>query len=330
LQEQSTKNSDPRRQGTFSSPEPKQAQALGTRGIVFDVQRFAIHDGPGVRTLVFMKGCPLRCWWCQNPEGLFASKSLGYFEYRCIRAEKCVGSCPSHALSFEDDGLVVDRAACDACGICVEGCPTGALSMVGREIDVDELMREIEKDILLYDNSGGGVTFSGGEPLFQPAFLRESLMECRRRGIHTTLETSGYAPPKVFESIIDYVDLFLFDLKLLDDGEHRKYTGVSNAVIKKNMLTLVERNRGRDVVVRHPVIPGINDTEESTEELLGFIHGLDGVSEVDLLPYHDVFEKYKRLGLKYNMRVHVAPSEEKLSHIKERLEKAGLKVRVRG
>lgn len=277
-----------------------------------------------------MKGCPLRCWWCQNPEGLLASKSLGYFEYRCIQTKKCVGSCPSHALTFDGDRLVVDHVACDACGICVEACPTGALSMAGREIDVDELMREIERDVLLYDNSGGGVTFSGGEPLFQPVFLRESLKECRRRGIHTTLETSGYAPPRVFESVVDYVDLFLFDLKLLDDDEHRRYTGVSNKIIKRNLLTLVAGNTGRDVVLRCPVITGVNDTEENIEELLGFIHCLDGIREVDLLPYHDVFEKYRRLGLKYKMHVHEAPSEKKLSHMKERLEKAGLKVRVRG
>ena len=192
------------------------------------------------------------------------------------------------------------------------------------------MMREIEKDVLLYDNSGGGVTFSGGEPLFQPAFLRESLMECKRRGIHTTLETSGHAPPRVFEPVVDYVDLFLYDLKLLDDDEHRKYTGVSNETAKRNLLTLVARNRGRDVVLRYPVITGVNDNEENVEQLLDFIHDLNGISEVDLLPYHDVFEKYRRLGLEYKMRVREAPSNERLNHIKEMLEKAALNVRIRG
>jgi pyruvate formate lyase activating enzyme len=300
------------------------------RGTVFDIQRFAIHDGPGIRTLVFMKGCPLRCWWCQNPEGLLASTSLWFFEYRCIGTERCVRSCPLDAVASSGGRPVVDRAACNSCGMCTEACPTGALSIAGREMGVDELMREVERDALLYDNSGGGVTFSGGEPLFQPAFLRESLMECKRRGIHTALETSGHAPPSVFESVVDYVDLFLFDLKLIDDEKHRKYTGVSNKVIKRNLLTLVERKRGRSVILRHPVITGINDTQEDVEELLEFVQGLDGIGEVDLLPYHDVFEKYRRLGLEYKMQVHEAPSEEKLTRMKERLEKAGLKVRVGG
>lgn len=311
-------------------PEPMETTAQRTRGIIFDIQRFAIHDGPGIRTLVFMKGCPLRCWWCQNPEGLAKSKSLGYFEYRCIQSKRCIPSCPSRALSFDGDSLVIDRAACNECALCVEACPSGALSIAGREINVEELVKEIEKDVLLFDNSGGGVTFSGGEPLFQPAFLKESLIQCRSRGIHTALETSGHAAPETFESIIDYVDLFLFDLKLLNEEEHRKYTGVSNNVIKRNLVTLVTRKRGEDVILRFPVIPGINDTEKNVEEFLNFVHGLDGIREVDLLPYHDVSEKYRRLGLKYRMNVRAAPSEEKLNHIRERLRQTGLRVRMRG
>jgi pyruvate formate lyase activating enzyme len=277
-----------------------------------------------------MKGCPLRCWWCQNPEGLFTSKSLAYVAYKCVQTGKCIPSCPLYALTFKEGGLIVNRAACDGCALCVEACPTGALSTTGREIGVEELMREIEKDVLLFDNSGGGVTFSGGEPLFQPAFLRESLMECRRRGIRTALETSGHAPPKTFESVIDFVDLFLFDVKLLDDEEHRKYTGVSNRVIKTNLKTLIARNRGKDVVLRFPVITGVSDTEENIEGFMSFALSLAGIGEVDLLPYHDVSEKYRRLGLTYKMRIHVAPSEDTLNRIRQRLEETGLKVRIRG
>jgi len=326
----STRPSDPGRPQALFVPMWRQASVPKTRGTVFDIQRFAIHDGPGIRTTVFMKGCPLRCWWCQNPEGLSASRRLGYLEYRCVRTEGCIASCPFHALTVSDGHLQVDYAACNACGRCVEACPTGALSVAGRELDVAELMGEIEKDILLYDNSGGGVTFSGGEPLLQPAFLKDSLMECRRRGIHTTLETSGYAQPRVFESVIDYVNLFLFDLKLLDDNAHRKYTGVSNEVIKKNLVALIEERRGRDVILRHPVITGVNDSDEETEQLLGFVRGLEGIGELDLLPYHDVSEKYRRLGLSYNMLTSKAPSEEKLNRMREELERAGLKVRVGG
>jgi pyruvate formate lyase activating enzyme len=298
--------------------------------MVFDIQRFAIHDGPGIRTMVFMKGCPLRCWWCQNPEGLSTSKSLAYFEYRCVGTRRCLQACPSRALTLQGNGLNVNRAACDCCALCAEACPSGALSVAGREVGVEELMGEVERDVLLFDNSGGGVTLSGGEPLFQPAFLGAFLVECRLRGIRTALETSGYASPRVFDSIMDYVDLFLFDVKLIDDAEHRKYTGVSNVVIKRNLTELAFRGRGEDVVLRLPVITGVNDTKENIEGLLAFVSGLDGIKKVDLLPYHDVSEKYARLGLRYKMRTHVAPSDDSLKRIREKLEGAGLTVGMRG
>ena len=312
------------------APESRAKATRGTSGVIFDIQRFAIHDGPGIRTLVFMKGCPLRCWWCQNPEGMLPSRSLGYFEFRCIQSKMCVTSCPVQALSFDRNGLSIDRAVCNGCSLCVEACPSGALSMAGQEIGAEELVGELEKDLLLYDNSGGGVTFSGGEPLFQPAFLRESLVLCKMRRIHTAIETSGHAAPEIFESLVDHVDLFLFDLKLLVDNDHKKYTGVSNRLIKKNLTTLVRRKRGQDVILRFPVIPGINDTERNIDELTSFIRGLDGIEKIDLLPYHDVSEKYRRLGMEYRMNVHVAPSVEKVNSIKERLERAGLRVRMRG
>lgn len=301
------------------------------KGIIFDIMRYAIHDGSGIRTTVFLKGCPLRCWWCQNPEGISSSKDPMYFEYKCIRCRTCVHVCPVNAIAFEGDRLIIPQAACvSVCGICAEACPTGALKLIGREINVEELMKEIEKDVLLYDYSGGGVTFSGGEPLFQPLFLREALKECKRWDIHTALDTSGYASPKVFESIIEYVDLFLYDLKLLDNKEHQKYTGVSNRVIKKNLITLIEKGMGKNVILRFPVIPGITDTEKNVSELLSFVSCLKGINEIDILPFHDIGEKYSRLGKKYKMKVHTAPSEEKLSYIKEKLEGIGLYVKIGG
>ena len=325
---QNTRDSDSLSKAAFG-PERGSTATQRTKGVVFDIQRFAIHDGPGIRTLVFLKGCPLRCWWCQNPEGLSNTKSLWYFEYRCIQSKECIPICPSSALSFNESRLTVDHSACNVCALCVEACPSGALSIAGREIYAEELVTEIEKDVLLFDNSGGGVTFSGGEPLFQPAFLKELLVLCRDRGIHTALETSGQAPVRIFESIIDYVDLFLFDLKLLDDEDHKKYTGVPNSVIKRNLRTLAER-RGRDVILRFPVITGISDTEKNVEEFRSFARSLSGISEVDLLPYHDVSEKYRRLGLSYRMNTRAAPSVKKLNHIKERLEEIGLKVKIGG
>jgi pyruvate formate lyase activating enzyme len=234
------------------------------------------------------------------------------------------------AITFEGDKQVINRAACVKCGICSEACPTEALKLVGREINVEELMKEIEKDVLLYDSSGGGVTFSGGEPLFQPLFLREALKECKKGGIHTALDTSGHGSPKVFKSIIEYVDLFLYDLKLLDDEEHQKYTGASNMVIKKNLMTLVEKGRGKDIIIRFPVIPGITDTEKNINELLRFVPYLKCINEIDILPFHDISEKYIRMGKKYKMKAHMPPSKEKLSYIKEKLEGIGLYVKIGG
>ncbi|MEM2544135.1 MAG: glycyl-radical enzyme activating protein [Nitrososphaerota archaeon] len=300
------------------------------KGIIFDIERYAIHDGPGIRTTVFMKGCPLKCWWCHNPEGIELSKNLMYFEYKCINCKMCVKVCPTNAISFDGEKKTIDRVLCSRCGICAEYCPTGALRIVGYEVTVYELVREIKKDVLLYDRSGGGVTFSGGEPLFQPLFLKEVLKECKKAGIHVALDTTGYAPPEIFELFIDDVDLFLYDIKLLDDKEHKKYTGVSNEFIKKNLAILIERGRGNSVILRFPVIPEITDTEKNLNELLLFISKLKGVNEVDVLPFHDVSEKYDRLGMEYKMRGHKAPSKERLKYIKEKLEGVGFYVKIGG
>ena len=300
------------------------------KGIIFDIKRYAIHDGPGIRTTVFLKGCPLKCWWCHNPEGISRAKNIMYFEYKCIHCKTCVHVCPVNAIVFEGDKQIINRAACTRCGVCAESCPTGALKIVGYEITVERLMKEIEKDILFYDRSGGGVTFSGGEPLFQPLFLREALKECKKKGVHTALDTSGYASPKVFKSLLDHVDLFLYDLKLLNDEEHQKYTGVSNKVIKKNLITLVEKDRGKDIILRFPVIPGITDTEKNLNDLLSFVSRLKGITEINILPFHDISEKYNRLGIEYKMGSREAPPKERISFIKEKLEEIGLYAKIGG
>ncbi len=300
------------------------------KGKIFDIMRYAIHDGPGIRTTVFLKGCPLQCWWCHNPEGISSTNDLAYFNYKCIHCETCVNVCPVRAIRFETDKQIINRAACTLCGVCAEACPTGALRIIGRETTVKELIKEIEKDVILYDSSGGGVTFSGGEPLFQPLFLKEALKECKNRKIHAALDTSGYASPKVFKSIAEHVDMFLYDLKVVDDVEHKKYTGVSNRLIIKNLKALMEKGRGKDVIIRFPIIPSINDTVENVKRLTTFVQQLKGVKEIDLLPFHDVSEKYMRIGRKYLMQVYNAPSEEKLKQIKAELETAGFMVKIGG
>lgn len=296
-------------------------------GLIFDVQRYSIHDGPGIRTTVFFKGCPLRCWWCHNPEGIDSGKELMYFEYKCMHCGSCAHVCPMGAIEF--DGIsIIRRSMCIACGSCSAACPSDALKLIGKEYTVGELMKEIERDVLYFDNSGGGVTFSGGEPLYQHEFLLEVLKECKKIDIHRTLDTSGFAPQEVLASVADYVDLFLYDLKLIDEKEHIKYTGVSNAQIKENLRFLVDHGRDKDVIIRFPVIPEITDTADNVEALAEFISSMKGLKEIDLLPFHDVSEKYNRLDKDYKMTVHKSPSRERLLAIKERFEGMGLYVKV--
>ncbi len=301
---------------------------MANSGFIFDIKRFEVHDGPGIRTTVFFKGCPLRCWWCHNPEGMYFSESVMYFEYKCIGCRTCENVCPLDAISFNFGKHHIDRLKCSSCGICCESCPSGALTCIGRAVTVDELMTEIQKDVLLYDNSEGGVTFSGGEPLVQYEFLTDILKECRKLDIHTALDTSGYAPEDVFAHVAENVDIFLYDLKLADNPSHIIYTGVSNELIKKNLKMLADSGRGGDVILRFPVIPGITDTQENVEGLAEFISTLDGIKEIDLLPFHDITEKYTRLGMKYNMSVQTAPSKENLKYIKKKFEQLGLYVKL--
>lgn len=300
-------------------------------GVIFDIKRYAIHDGPGIRTTVFLKGCPLRCWWCHNPEGMSPVPDIMYFEFKCIHCHTCARVCPQKAINFDaDDVQHIDRERCTRCGLCSDLCPTSALRLAGRKVSVEELMGEIERDVKLYDGSEGGVTFSGGEPLFQPKFLKEVLSECRRRYIHTAVDTSGYAPREVLKAVMPYTDVFLYDLKLYDEREHEKYTGVPNGIIKDNLRYLAESGRAGDVILRFPVIPGITDTEWNVRGWARFLEGLGEFREIDLLPFHDVGEKFQRLGREYRMEVHHMPPEETLNWIKEEFEAIGLRVKVGG
>lgn len=232
-------------------------------GVIFDIKRFAIHDGPGIRTTVFLKGCPLRCWWCHNPE---SHKVLPEKFDGCN-----VRSNINHSLSSLDE--------------------------IGREVTIPELIGEIEKDSVFYDESGGGVTFSGGEPTMQPNFLLMILKECKENGFHTAVDTSGYAPTRIFEKIIDETNLFLYDLKLMNDELHQKYTGVSNKLIHTNLKWLDENHK--NICVRIPVVPGTTDTKHNISETINFISTLENISEINLLPYHKAGEgKYLRFNKK--------------------------------
>jgi pyruvate formate lyase activating enzyme len=298
-------------------------------GTVFDIKKFSIHDGPGIRTTVFFKGCPLRCWWCHNPESQAPGPELMIRAGRCIQCEACLSACTHGAISRGPDGVSTDAAKCVACGACAEVCYAEARQIVGREMTVAQVVAEIERDVPFYDESGGGVTFSGGEPLLQPGFLLALLQACQEREIHTALDTCGFAPWETLDRVREHVDLFLYDLKLMDDDGHLKFTGVSNELILRNLQAL--SRRGHDVVVRVPVIPGINDDEEHVRQIGTFVACLPRLHRVDLLPYHRAgADKYDRLHKSYRLPETHPPSDSRMAEILRVLEGFGLQVRTGG
>ncbi|MGA2299505.1 MAG: glycyl-radical enzyme activating protein [Candidatus Acidiferrum sp.] len=289
--------------------------------------RFSLHDGPGLRTTVFLKGCPLRCPWCHNPESQSYQSEAMYASDRCISCLACCSVCESGALHW-DHGPERDPARCTLCGACSEACPAEARKLVGKQIPVRELIKEIRRDIAFFDESGGGVTFSGGEPLAQPQFLEAALAVCKSEGIHTVVDTCGYAPSAVIRRIMPYVDEFLFDLKLADDARHRQVVGVSNALILEN-LGIIAREHAA-VAVRIPVIPGINDDEDNLEQSFRLLGEL-GLSNVDLLPYHaSAMEKYRRLSLAYRLTDVKSPAAARMQEIAARFACRGFQIRIGG
>jgi pyruvate formate lyase activating enzyme len=253
-------------------------------GVVFNIQRFSIHDGPGIRTTVFLKGCPLSCRWCHNPEG----------------------QCPEPEAYIDSD----------------RGTPSQPVGWVAR---VEDVMAEIEQDVLFYEESGGGVTFSGGEPLLQYQFLMALLQECRGRELHTALDTTGYAPETRFVQVMPWTDLILYDLKIMDEEAHIRYTGVSNKIILDNLRQL-SKNDGL-ITIRFPVIPGVNDSQENIQQMIGFLIQLDTVSHIQLLPYHKTaVVKYHRLRNDINWKLFNVPSEEQISRISDMFSSAGFTV----
>jgi len=299
-------------------------------GMIFDIKRYAIHDGPGIRTTVFLKGCPLNCLWCHNPEGKAREQEFIWWKERCIGCSDCQNVCTEGAISLPDGSLLLDKRKCDLCGACVAACHTQALELVGKKMTATEVMKEVEKDMVFYDESGGGVTFSGGEPLMQPDFLHSLLKACKRLGIHTAVDTCGYADSDIFSRISKHVDLLLYDLKIINDEKHMRFTGVSNKLILENLKRL--SSNGRKITVRFPLIPGINDNEEDILELGTFVSSLGNVKELSILPYHKGgFEKVKRLKKPQDsLFVSHPPSVERLSETEKELGGFGLKIQIGG
>jgi pyruvate formate lyase activating enzyme len=299
-----------------------------TAGIVFDIRRFSIHDGPGIRTTVFLKGCPLDCAWCHNPEGQSAEPELIVRPSRCLRCGACIEACPEDAIRMRADGPITDRTRCEQCGICVDACFSGAREMAGRELTVAQVMAEIERDRPFYDESGGGAAFSGGEPLLQPEFLLGLLGACRAQEIRTALDTCGYGPWSTLDRVRPYVDLFLYDIKTLEDVQHRALTGVSNRSILENLRALSEH--GHSIVLRVPVIPGINDGADNLRAIGALAAGLPSAVRVELLPYHRIgVEKYSRVDRQYLLPDIPSPSTEQMAERARVLrEEYGLQVEV--
>lgn len=266
------------------------------QALVFDIKRYAINDGPGIRMVVFLKGCNLNCAWCHNPEGISAETERMYSPSKCITCGTCVAACTENALTLTPEGIVTDTERCRLCGRCAEVCPTKAIELSGKSQTVAELMGEIEKERIFFDRSGGGVTFSGGEPLLQQAFLIELLDECGKRGIHRAVDTAGLASTHVLLEVASRTDLFLYDLKLMDSERHRKWTGVPNEKILENLNVLAET--GARIIIRIPLVGGVNDDEENLKETALFVSRLSGEKkEVNLLPYHKIAQtKYSKLG----------------------------------
>jgi pyruvate formate lyase activating enzyme len=300
---------------------------VSATGLIFGVERFALHDGPGIRTTVFFKGCPLRCWWCHSPESQSPRPEPSIKADRCIQCGRCLDACPNAAIVETDGGFDTLRARCTACGTCTDLCPSGAREIVGRRVTAEELAADLEKDTVFFDRSGGGVTFSGGEPLMQPAFLAELLARCRARGIHTAVETCGFASWRAMK-VAAHADLVLFDLKILDDARHRAYTGVSNRPILANFGRFTARCPA--VRVRLPLVPGVNDDPENVTAIGALVRAA-GLAEIDLLPYHTAgLAKYNRIGRPSRLPDVKPPTSEALVRARLSLERLGVSVHVGG
>lgn len=295
-------------------------------GLIFDVKHFAVHDGPGVRTTIFLKGCPLGCLWCHSPESQEAKPQIAFNPDRCIGCGSCVESCQEGALLSPGK---FDVGKCTLCGSCVDECYSNALEMIGKYVDVGCILNVVDRDRAVIDRSGGGVTISGGEPLSQPDFTLRLLTTLKEEGYHTALDTCGHAPIAVLDSMLPYVDLLLYDVKHMDPESHRELTGVSNETILSNLRYVARRMM--PLHIRMPLIPGVNDSEENLEDTCTFIKGLERVDTIELLPYHRLgVSKYSAINKEFALRQLLPQEPEELLKIRDFIAEKGLNVILEG
>ncbi|MFA7227731.1 MAG: glycyl-radical enzyme activating protein [Melioribacteraceae bacterium] len=299
-------------------------------GFIFDIKRYSINDGPGIRVTVFFKGCNLQCAWCHNPESISHKVQKLYSENRCIGCSACVENCPEKACILTEEGIVTDNSKCKVCGKCADVCPTTATEMSGRIETSENIVKIILRETVFMDSSEGGVTFSGGEPLLQPKFLFELLDECGKKGIHRAIDTAGFVKTEVLLEAAKRTDLFLYDLKMMDPDLHKRWTGVSNELILSNLRTLSEN--GSEINIRIPLIAGVNDNPKNIDQTARFISSLSGGrKKINILPYHNIAQqKYKKLGIEFNADNLEEPGKENLGQIISHFESYGLKASAGG
>jgi pyruvate formate lyase activating enzyme len=281
-----------------------------TEALIFDVKRYAINDGPGIRIVIFFKGCNLNCVWCHNPEGISSQTERMYAPAKCIKCGTCVIACPQMALSLTPEGIVTDAELCKRCFRCADVCPTRAIEFSGKPLSISQIMDEIEKERIFFDQSGGGVTFSGGEPIFHAGFLIELLDQCGLRGIHRAVDTAGLSTTSVLLEVAKKTDLFLYDLKMINSDRHQRWTGMPNKKILENLKALSQS--GAKIIIRIPLIGGVNDDVLNITETARFISMLAGEPKtVNLLPYHKIAQnKYDKLGRRGEFRLLNEPTKE--------------------
>ncbi len=297
-------------------------------GTIFNIQRYSIYDGPGIRTTVFLKGCFLKCFWCHNPEGASAEPEIQILDFKCRRCGLCIENCPNNARFLSDGRILIKKNKCTHCLKCIKVCPSGATELIGNEVKVKEVLSIVEQDIPFYKRSDGGVTFSGGEPFLQAKFLKNCLMECAKKNIHTAVDTSGFVEEHKLKEIMPYVNLFLYDIKSLDDNKHKNATGVSNKIVSDNLKMLL-KSKAR-VHLRIPIIPTFNDSVEDIQQIADFISDLKDIEFIEILPFHQLGSgKYKSLQKPYKaMDLKIIP-KEKLEELLEPFKKKRIAYKLR-